>query len=137
MKNTTSVAPPMNQPCRRNRVALYGARNDELPRQPGGDEEHRDAGEEGGVGNHRDGLLERLIDAEVRHLQPERIHADEGVRHAVAQHEVHVRDVRLRLRSCRVPGRVEHLLEVDRGLEGRRRQLAQADVLHDDVDLVG
>jgi hypothetical protein len=40
-------------------------------------------------------------------------------------------------RSWRVPGRVEDLLEADRRLVRRRRQLAQADVLDDDVDLVG
>jgi hypothetical protein len=42
-------------------------------------------------------LLERLIDAEIADLKTERIHANELVRHMVAQREIDLRDERLDL----------------------------------------
>jgi hypothetical protein len=55
----------------------------------------------------------------------------------IAHHEIDLGDVGLtRAFDARARG-VEHLLEGHRCLVWRLRELAQADVLHDDIDLVG
>src|SRR6188474_1908898 len=81
-------------------------------------------------------LLEGLIDPEITDLHAKWIGANERIRHTVSQREVDLRDIRLAAPFGADPRRVEHLLEGDRRLERRRRELAQTDVLHDDVTLV-
>ena len=66
-------------------AALYGARNDSSPASQATARKVVSAARNGDVGDHRLRLLERLIDAEVRDLQTERIHPHELVRHVVAQ----------------------------------------------------
>ena len=80
--------------------------------------------------------LERLVDAEIGDLQAQRIDANEGVRHGVAQHEIDLGDVRLPLPLLPRARREIRLLEIDRRLERRLVQLAKRDVLDLDVDLV-
>src|SRR5690606_20913263 len=82
-------------------------------------------------------ILERLIDAEVLDLQPQRIHPDELVGHMVAQYEVDLCDIGFTTSLCTGSRGVVDLLERDRRLEGWRLQLTQADVLHHHLDLVG
>ena len=116
---------------------LVGREEAQLTSQPRGQQEHRHAGQEGARSQSSARLLECLIDPEVRDLQAERIHANERVGHVVAEDEIDLGDVRFSGALMAGSWRVEHLLEVDRRLERGRRQFAQADVLNDDVDLVG
>src|SRR5258705_11770320 len=80
-------------------------------------------------------LLERLIDAEVRDLQPQRIDPHELVRHVVAHDEINLGDVGLALAFDAFPWGVEDLLKRDGHLVLRLRQLTDTDVLHYDFML--
>src|SRR5436190_13181619 len=82
-------------------------------------------------------LLERLIDAEIADLKAERIHANELVRHMVAQREIDLRDERLARAFLPGPGRIQQLLKAHRRLVRGLGHFAEAHVLNDDVDLVG
>ena len=57
------------------------------------------------------GLLERLIDPEVRDLQTQRVDPHELVRHVLAEHEVHLRDVRFSPALIPRARRVEQFLK--------------------------
>src|SRR5690348_2252085 len=80
------------------------------------------------------GLLERLIDTEVRDLEAKRIHADELVRHVVAHEKVDLGHVGLTIAFGAGAGRVEDLLECDRRFQWRLREFAEADVLDRNID---
>ena len=82
-------------------------------------------------------VLEGLVHAEVPDLEAERVHPDELVRDVVAKHEIHLGDQRLTAAFVSGAGRVGHPLKCHRRLVWRLRQLAEADVLNDHVDLIG
>src|SRR4029453_4687863 len=82
-------------------------------------------------------LLERLIDPEIGDLQAERVDPDELVGDPLAQDEIDLGDVRFAAPLMPRARRVQQLLKADGRLGRWRRQFAEADVLDEDVDLIG
>src|SRR4051812_10511767 len=81
-------------------------------------------------------LLERLVDAEVRDLKAEWVHANELIRHVASNDEIQLRHVRLvaTFRPC--SRRVQQLLKRHGCLVRRVPNLGQAGVLNGNVPLV-
>src|SRR5687768_8595189 len=105
--------------------ALNGARNDTSPANQATARKVVRAARRATLATICAALLERLVDAEIRDLQPERVHPHKLVGNPVAHREVDLRDEGLAPAFLARPWRVQEPLEADRGPERRPRQLAQ------------
>src|SRR5579863_117203 len=83
-----------------------------------------------------DGSLKRLVFAEVRDCQSQRIDRNPRIRDAVPNHEDEARDVFLAAGFCMICARVVDLFEVDGRFVRRLPQVLDGDVLDLDLDFV-